>query len=62
MKVYKFGGASVKDAAAVKNVYEIIRRESDRLVVVVYLHQHAGNTGESLLRERPGDVGHLRGI
>ena len=26
MKVFKFGGASVKDAAAVKNAAEIIRK------------------------------------
>ncbi len=36
MKVFKFGGASVKDAAAVKNVAEIIKRfPSDELIVVV---------------------------
>jgi aspartate kinase len=36
MKVFKFGGASVKDAAAVKNVVEILRLfQSDKIVVVV---------------------------
>ncbi|MCO5267922.1 MAG: aspartate kinase [Brumimicrobium sp.] len=35
MKVFKFGGASVKSADAVKNVQSIISRYSDRLVVVV---------------------------
>lgn len=36
MKVFKFGGASVKDANAVKNVAEIIKRyPSDKLVVVI---------------------------
>jgi aspartate kinase len=36
MKVFKFGGASVKDAAAVKNVVEIIRLyKNQKLVVVV---------------------------
>lgn len=36
MKIYKFGGASVKDANAVKNVYEILKN-SDRnnLLVVI---------------------------
>jgi aspartate kinase len=36
MKVFKFGGASVKDAAAVKNVADIIKRyPTDKLVVVI---------------------------
>lgn len=36
MKVFKFGGASVKDAAAVRNVAEIIRQyPADKLVIVV---------------------------
>lgn len=35
MKVFKFGGASVKDAAAVRNVAEIIRQyPADKLVIV----------------------------
>ena len=50
MKVYKFGGASVKDAAAVKNVYEIIRRESDRLVVVVSAMGTCTNMLETLVK------------
>ncbi len=35
MKVYKFGGASVKDADGICNVERIIRRASEPLVVVV---------------------------
>ncbi len=35
MKVFKFGGASVKDAEAVKNVFEIVKTEEGKLVVVV---------------------------
>ena len=35
MLVYKFGGASVKDVAGVKNVAEIIRMANQPLVVVV---------------------------
>lgn len=36
MKVFKFGGASVKDAAAVRNVSEIIKRyPSEKLTIVV---------------------------
>ncbi|QHL87285.1 aspartate kinase [Nibribacter ruber] len=37
MKVFKFGGASVKDAAAVRNIFRILSQlpESEELVVVV---------------------------
>ena len=35
MKVFKFGGASVKDGSAVKNVGEILKLYSDNLVVVI---------------------------
>lgn len=35
MKVYKFGGASVKEAAGVINLLDIVRQTSDELVVVV---------------------------
>ena len=35
MEVYKFGGASVKDAAGIHNVVEIIKSAADKLVVVI---------------------------
>jgi aspartate kinase len=35
MKVYKFGGASVKDALAIKNVAEIIKVNTNPLLVVI---------------------------
>ena len=35
MKVYKFGGASVKDANGVRNIASIISREEGRLFVIV---------------------------
>ncbi len=35
MKVYKFGGASVKNAEAVKNVSKIIKNEPENLTVVI---------------------------
>ena len=35
MKVFKFGGASVKDAAAVRNVADIINLYAENLVIVV---------------------------
>ncbi|MBR2962490.1 MAG: aspartate kinase [Alistipes sp.] len=34
MKVYKFGGASVKDAAGVRNLHKIIEGESELFVIV----------------------------
>ena len=33
-KVYKFGGASVRDAEGVRNVAQIVREESDLMVVI----------------------------
>lgn len=50
MKVYKFGGASVKDAASVKNVYEIIRQETGRLVVVISAMGTCTNLLETLVK------------
>ena len=35
MKVFKFGGASVKDAEGVRNLLSIVRQTTDELVVVV---------------------------
>lgn len=35
MRIYKFGGASVKDADAVKNVFEILNKENQHNLVVV---------------------------
>lgn len=35
MKIYKFGGASVKDAAGVRNLYEIITQNGDSCLTVV---------------------------
>lgn len=34
MKVYKFGGASVKDAAGVRNLLDIVQGESDLFIIV----------------------------
>ena len=34
MKVYKFGGASVKDAAGVRNLLDIVTGESDLFIIV----------------------------
>lgn len=36
LRVFKFGGASVKDAQAIKNVVEILRTvENENLVIVI---------------------------
>ncbi len=50
MKVYKFGGASVKNASAVKNVYEIIRSESGPLAVVISAMGESTNLLELLVK------------
>ncbi|MBO7281865.1 MAG: aspartate kinase, partial [Alistipes sp.] len=34
MKVYKFGGASVKDAAGVRNLLDIVKDESNLFIIV----------------------------
>lgn len=50
MKVFKFGGASVKDATAVKNVFEIIKSESGPLVVVISAMGKSTDLLETLIK------------
>ena len=51
MKVFKFGGASVKDAAAVINVGEVLRRyENEPLVVVVSAMGKTTNALEAIMQ------------
>lgn len=51
MKVFKFGGASVKDAPSVKNVAEVIRQYcNDELVVIVSAMGKTTNALEELIR------------
>ncbi len=50
MKVFKFGGASVKDAAAVKNVFEIIKSESGNLAVVISAMGKSTDLLETLIK------------
>lgn len=50
MKVFKFGGASVKSAGAVKNVCDIIQREPGQLVVVISAMGSSTNLLETLVR------------
>jgi aspartate kinase len=49
MKVFKFGGASVKDAASVENIATILRRYSDDLVVVISAMGKTTNAFERVL-------------
>ena len=49
MKVFKFGGASVKDASSVLNVAEIINLYTDDLVVVVSAMGKTTNLMEELV-------------
>jgi aspartate kinase len=50
MKVYKFGGASVKDAAGIRNLSEIVSLEKDNLVVVVSAFGKTTNALEIVLK------------
>lgn len=49
MKIYKFGGASVKDAAGVRNLHRIVSAADDRLLVVVSAMGKTTNALESVL-------------
>ncbi len=49
MKVYKFGGASVKDADGVKNLASILSKEQDKLLVVVSAMGKTTNKLENIL-------------
>lgn len=50
MKVYKFGGASVKDANAVRNVNKIIRLSEDDLMIVISAMGKTTNHLEDVVR------------
>lgn len=51
MKVFKFGGASVKDAAAIKNVASIIARyKTDQLLVVISATGKTTNALEEVVK------------
>jgi len=59
MKVFKFGGASVKDAEAVKNVAEILRKYDENIIVVVSAMGKTTNALEKLTKAyfyKEGDV------
>ena len=50
MKVYKFGGASVKDAAGIRNLGRIIRQEQSELIIVVSAFGKTTNILENILK------------
>jgi aspartate kinase len=50
MKVYKFGGASVKDAAGIKNLTAIVSKENGNLAVVVSAFGKTTNALEMVLK------------
>ena len=50
MRIYKFGGASVKDASGVKNIAQIIaERDKNDLLVVVSAMGKTTNSLEKLI-------------
>jgi aspartate kinase len=50
MKVYKFGGASVKDGSGIRNIAEIVSAAADNLVVVVSAFGKTTNALEKVLK------------
>lgn len=52
MKVFKFGGASVKDADAVRNVASIVKRYSEKLGIVVSAMGKTTNALEEIVDAR----------
>ncbi len=58
MKVFKFGGASVKDAESVRNIASILRKYQDNLVVVISAMGKTTNALERVLNAYiGGDTG-----
>lgn len=51
MRIFKFGGASVKDGASVKNVSDIIRKfREDKMIIVISAMGKMTNAFEELIR------------
>ena len=50
MKVYKFGGASVKDAEGIRNLLKIVSDERGDLVIVVSAFGKTTNALEKVLK------------
>jgi len=49
MKIFKFGGASVKDATGIKNLADIVKKETSDLIIVVSAFGKTTNALEILL-------------
>lgn len=66
MKIYKFGGASIKDASGIRNLAGIVSEEKDELIVVVSAFGKTTNALEIVLKTwLDGDKGyrdHLENI
>jgi len=50
MKVYKFGGASVKDAVGIRNLSNIVSKSEDNLVIVVSAFGKTTNSLQNVLK------------
>ena len=50
MKVFKFGGASVRDASGIKNLARIVSGEKTELVIVVSAFGKTTNALEKVLK------------
>ena len=50
MKVFKFGGASVKDAEGIRNLAKMFLKKSDNLVIVVSAFGKTTNALEKVLK------------
>jgi aspartate kinase len=59
MKVFKFGGASVKDAAAIRNLGEIISKSDLPLVIVVSAFGKTTNALEEVVNAKFEDQGNF---
>ncbi len=62
MKVYKFGGASVKNAAAVRNVAGIIQKANCNLAVVISAMGNSTNLLETRIKSYFSEQGNTRDI
>ena len=49
MKVFKFGGASIKSAEGVRNLYKIVRSQNEKLIIVVSAMGKITNALEEVL-------------
>jgi len=62
MKVFKFGGASVKDASSIHNVYEILKMDSDPKVVVISAMGKTTNALEKVVQSYTSGEDYLSDI